>query len=251
MSSGFRVFLLILAAFGAVYAYRFRHPEISRWLKADSGTPLSAPEDHLASPVDRVLERDYSLARFVWKSPEKRPELPAEEPEAAPVVEESPAGELVETVDQDAADLAEVAEIPPQEPLPEEGPAAEEPGARDGDGAPPPSLDHRYREVEYKVEPGDNLWKIAARKLGSGSRHAEIREWNAEVFRGRSADLLVAGTVLKLRIPHSGEFLKDSPGDVDSTVEGDSAPDGPDSNVREPSRKSPRNKEKSRRLARQ
>lgn len=250
MSAGFRVFLLILAAFGAIYAYRFRHPEISRWLKADS-PPVADPLDQWISPVDRVLERDYSLARLVLTSPPPPP-LPqpeAESGDTSPGEGEVHGADFARAIAEDFNDLAPEAETMLAEAENEaENEAVEaEPSPEPLEPAIPPRLDHRFQEVEYTVEPGDNLWKIAARKLGSGARHGEIREWNADLFRDQNPDLLVTGTVLKLRFSLSEEMLKVSPGDVDSTVEGNS--DAEELRSESP-RKSDRSNARSRRITR-
>jgi nucleoid-associated protein YgaU len=49
----------------------------------------------------------------------------------------------------------------------------------------------------YTVQNGDNLWKIAASQLGSGTRCDEIAKLNAEILKSR--DSLDVG--MKLRLP--------------------------------------------------
>ena len=56
--------------------------------------------------------------------------------------------------------------------------------------------------IEYTVQPGDSLWRIAERMLGEGGRYTEIVELNREVLHGRP-DFIVAGTVLK--VPHEAD----------------------------------------------
>ena len=110
-----------------------------------------------------------------------------------------------------------------------------------GDPAPatndiaPEAAGGAYVEIVYKVEEGDNLWKIASRKLGSGVRYREIREWNAEVFEGQNTDSLQAGMVLKIRVAKSEENLKVPAPDADRPVEGRSA-HGSEGSEQRPSR---------------
>jgi len=50
---------------------------------------------------------------------------------------------------------------------------------------------------EYIVTEGDNLWRIAARQLGDGSRYTEISKVNADILEDQ--DTLVVG--MRLQIP--------------------------------------------------
>ncbi len=244
MSTGFRIFLLILVSFGAIYAYRFRSREIDHWLRGQS-PDARGPEadDGLVSPVERVLEPDVSLARLVG-SPLFRTARPAklDEPQRRLSRDlDSFAADLSEESRSEAADLAAFGEesepgageesladpaVPPPAPPPAPTPDAAETTL--------PPIDS-YTEITYKVEAGDNLWRIAAKYLGSGSRFGEIREMNPDVFRGKSTGALAEGTILKIRIPRREESLKVSETDADTTVEEKSAP-GPE----EPRRKAPR-----------
>jgi len=45
----------------------------------------------------------------------------------------------------------------------------------------------------YTVVKGDSLWKLAAKKLGSGSRYHELKELN-----GLTSDVIYAGQKLKI-----------------------------------------------------
>jgi len=50
---------------------------------------------------------------------------------------------------------------------------------------------------QYTVQPGDNLWDIAKRNLGDGSRWGEIYKMNADVI-GQNADMIHPGTSLHM-----------------------------------------------------
>lgn len=50
--------------------------------------------------------------------------------------------------------------------------------------------------AEYVIVEGDSLWKIAAEKLGDGSRYTEIVRFNSDVIKNE--DYLEVGTKLKL-----------------------------------------------------
>ena len=51
------------------------------------------------------------------------------------------------------------------------------------------------RTAVYKVAPGDSLWSIAEKYLGSGSRYGEIKELNGLMY-----DAISVGQ--KLKIPN-------------------------------------------------
>ena len=57
------------------------------------------------------------------------------------------------------------------------------------------SVSVTQRAVVYKVAPGDSLWSIAEKYLGSGSRYSEIKELNGLIY-----DAISAGQ--KLKIPN-------------------------------------------------
>jgi hypothetical protein len=254
MSTGFRIFLLTLFAFGAIYAYRFREPQLEHWLGVRPAAALPDERDGLVSPVDRVLEHDVSLARLVGE-PLPRPARPRRR-QADVHADPANAGSFAEGLPPEerlsAADLAESDEgswndstadattdvaKPPDDAEPPEPPDVE----NGGDGAGPRiALDDTrapvgYTQLSYKVESGDNLWKIATKTLGSGARFGEIREMNPEVFRGKSTDALATGTVLKILVPAQKDSLKVPREDVDTSVEGNSA-----SGSNEPRRGAPR-----------
>jgi nucleoid-associated protein YgaU len=228
MSTGFRIFILTLAAFGAIAIYRFRSPELSVWLRQapprGSG-PEAAP---LISPVDRVLGPDAALATL-WLRGKEAAEPGGDagemEPAAAPLSEQ----DILST-----ADLPVMEEEPggpeggPEQgsgeregaPLPEDGAAQQE------DPPTPPRVT-AFDEIAYEVKDGDNLWRIAARFLGSGSRFQEIRDLNKDAFKERSSDVVPVGTVLKIRVPASREGLKVPGPQADTSVEGSPAPAPP------------------------
>jgi nucleoid-associated protein YgaU len=58
---------------------------------------------------------------------------------------------------------------------------------------PPPAPEGRW----YVVQDGDNLWKIAAGQLGSGTRYEEIAKLNADLLK--SKDVLDVG--MRIRLP--------------------------------------------------
>jgi len=60
----------------------------------------------------------------------------------------------------------------------------------------PTRTDNRVEEKTYTVAKGDCLWNIAAKHLGSGSRHTEIAALNADIIK--SPNLIYPGQVLKL-----------------------------------------------------
>lgn len=51
-------------------------------------------------------------------------------------------------------------------------------------------------EVTYTVVRGDNLWKIARKYLGSGTKYTEIYELNKDILN--SADLIYIGQIIKI-----------------------------------------------------
>ncbi|HVR76696.1 MAG TPA: LysM peptidoglycan-binding domain-containing protein [Planctomycetota bacterium] len=251
MSTGFRIFLLMLFAFGAIWAHRFRSRELILWLE---GAP-PAPDAHesprsLVSPVDGLLALDVSWALLRGKdlSPPRgrrvRPPAVVEGFEEEPSFEGFPPG-----ADTGAADLSlisadpsgvEAFEVDPALVLEEEGgPAGEQVPIVDGEGAgteppehgieappvlPDPSAISGYNELTYEVEEGDSLWKIAAKTLGSGARCRDLVAWNPGAFRAGTPDVVTPGMTLKIRIPADRKALKVSEAKDDRTVEESSGP---------------------------
>ena len=62
---------------------------------------------------------------------------------------------------------------------------------------PSTDTDQSKRSRQYIVREGDNLWRIAARQLGDGSRYTEISKVNADILEDQNT--LVVG--MRLRIP--------------------------------------------------
>jgi nucleoid-associated protein YgaU len=228
MSPGFRIFILILCAFGAISIYRFRSPELSHWLRQSPSRMPDRVDEPLVSPVDRILGPEAALATLWLRgaAPPAGPAGPGVEPEPAaaplspeelmlgadlPVVEDEGPGPEEATAPAGAAAGDGAAETPP-EPRPEPEAPAEPPGVV------------AFAEVAYEVKEGDNLWRIAARFLGAGSRYQEIREQNREVFKDRGSDIVPAGTVLKIRVPAPRDGLKVPGPQVDTSVEQNPAP---------------------------
>ena len=60
----------------------------------------------------------------------------------------------------------------------------------------PTRVDNRAPEKTHTVVKGDNLWTIAAKTLGNGSRYTEIFELNQDIIK--NANLIYPGQVLKL-----------------------------------------------------
>lgn len=251
MSTGFRIFLLMLFAFGAIWAHRFRSRELSLWL--EGAPPTSDAHESprsLVSPVDGLLALDVSWALLQGKdlSPSRgrrvRPPAVVEGFEEEPSFEELPPDTEAGAADLSlsSADLAgdESVEGDPAQAWEEEGASAEpqvsvedaERGGMDPTEhsveAPPvlpdPSAISGYNELTYEVEEGDSLWKIAAKTLGSGARCRDLVEWNPGVFRAGTPDVVTPGMKLKIRVPADGKTLKVSEAQVDRTVEEGSGP---------------------------
>jgi len=62
-------------------------------------------------------------------------------------------------------------------------------------------------EANYTVQRGDNLWNIAQKNLGDGSKWTEIYKMNADTL-GSNPDLIFSGTELKL--PGVGQQIADA-----------------------------------------
>jgi nucleoid-associated protein YgaU len=60
----------------------------------------------------------------------------------------------------------------------------------------PARTDNRAQEKTHTVVPGDCLWSIAAKHLGSGSRYTEIAKLNADTVK--NPGLIYPGQVLKM-----------------------------------------------------
>ena len=78
--------------------------------------------------------------------------------------------------------------------------------------------------VEYTVQRGDSLWRIADRMLGDGARYVEIVDLNRDLLHGQP-DFIVSGTVLKVPVDASepdrdgsAEEVVVEPGDTLSAI---------------------------------
>ena len=262
MSTGFRIFLLSLALFGAVWIYRFRSPEIEDWLRQsplplpqDTGEPLisqvnripelnepltrlslqgQAPASRVDQPPRLSEDRDRSLGLPPWPSSSSShlsdeetlvsADLPLfqteDEPEGAVLedpLEAGPPGRLIggspgRSVGGSAGieKETEPALAPPAQRGPE-GTGVVDGGTRAVDRGLAARPDKRkgeapsgeFDEILYTVQDGDSLWKIAQTLLGQGTRYPEIRELNRSALGEKNLDRLLAGTLLKVRIPAS------------------------------------------------
>jgi hypothetical protein len=270
MSLPFRIFLLILFGFGAIWLYRFRAPEIQDWLRpgraprdlAAAGSARPRAGEALISPVDGVLAADGRLRlRILGKEPAPRGErgsaaaseagaLALSEEEMAlaadlPLLDgvpdvESPDAGLQPHPDSEPPAASRQPPVAPSVPQPPDDgtdgdslTAGESPAPSPqppAEPAPDPRSIIAFDEIAYRVEAGDNLWRIAERFLGSGKRFAEIRDWNRDLFRRVNPEAVPVGAILKVRVPAgsgAGTELKPGPAPVDKPVERDPAPRKP------------------------
>lgn len=270
MSTGFRAFLFLLVTFGAFWAYRLRSADVRQWLLGGSyGLEARELEGDMASPLDRILDADVSLAWLRGRDPvaSRRHAPPSTDPGPEPTPEDGSADPAQEL--EDAADLAVVEELtePGARPAPEstappasgdgpsgdpdtsgsgvegsgvEGPA---PGIAQTEGGAPPGI-QGFHEVIHVVQPGESLWKVAEARLGGGRRYREIIDWNPELFHGSEPDVVAAGTRLKLRLPGEDpgrgahedparNSLKDPADSIDRSVrDGSGQGDAPPDSIR-------------------
>jgi nucleoid-associated protein YgaU len=250
MSTGFRIFLLMLFAFGAIWAHRFRSRELSLWLEG-APPPRDAQESQrsLVSPVDGLLALDVSWALLRGKdlAPPRgrgvRPLVVAEALEEEPSFEGLPPGAEAGAADLslttldpggDEASEGDPASLPQEVPQEEAGPIEQQMAEEDGGGGavaleensreppavpPDPSAISGYNELTYVVEEGDSLWKIAAKMLGSGARCRDLVKWNPGAFGAGTPDVVTPGMALKIRVPSQEKNLKVSEAKDDRTVE--------------------------------
>ena len=205
MSTPFRVFLLILAAAGVLWAYRARSTDIRHWLR--TGPPVIVEKGgDLMSPVNRLVDPDATCAK-VWLQGKDAPRQRAQDPEPSepdPIYEPTPEDELL------AADMPAVDGFAGEGAAATEEAGAGNPPPGPGDGAPgivvnepapapePPALE-AYEEITHVLESGESLWSVAARYLGSGVRYKEIQELNRDAIPD-GGDVIPAGTRLRIRI---------------------------------------------------
>ena len=229
MSTGFRLLLLILLGFGAVWIYRFRAPELNLLLTPTRpvlGDPGGAPP----TPGDRARGRLEPPTRTGWEhvsssnwdpeswAPERLEagETPWREtlnqverseyeriehdPDlVSGAFEESSGGMIRMTYEEDVL-----------------APDSEEVTDKGGEGS-RPDVKPGTVEVEYVVQDGDNLWTVAVRFLGKGHRNDEIIRLNS-----LASETLVPGMRLKLHVPENRapkESLKSTPPADDKSVE--------------------------------
>ena len=224
MSTPFRVFLLILAAAGVLWAYRARSTDIRHWLRNEPVASARRGND-LISPVNRLVDPDATRAS-VWlqgrdpgrhRTPEPEPSRPD------PVYEPTPEDELL-AADMPAVDgfAAENAGAPAGDDgaaPPAPGPAEEVPAVVESEPAPEPRPElEAYEEVTHVLQSGESLWSVAARYLGSGIRYREIQELNRDAIPD-GGDVVPAGTPLRIRISAREKGLKPGRRENDTSVE--------------------------------
>ena len=222
MSTPFRVFLLILASAGVLWAYRARSTDIRHWLRTEPPVAARKASD-LISPVNRLVDPDATRAS-VWlqgrdAGRHRAPELEPSGPD--PIYEPTPEDELLAAdmpaVDGFAAEDTGGAEGDGGVPSP---PAGEEaPGVVENAPAPEPRPElEAYEEITHVLESGESLWSVAAQYLGSGMRYKEIQELNRDVIP-QGGDVVPAGTMLRIRISSREKGLKPGPRENDTSVE--------------------------------
>jgi nucleoid-associated protein YgaU len=168
ISSGFKVFLLIVLFSGALWAYRFRARDLRAWL--EFGEPPALPGEELPglrSPVDRVLDPRQDarfLAALRYQAPRPPvPEEPVEElvlADLPPRFPEEPVRDI-----QPPAPAVQAAENPAaveeeKEPILIHLPPAEKKAASDQKGGSRPTSSASEKEREKK-EGGGKAEKAA------------------------------------------------------------------------------------------
>ncbi|MCZ6793527.1 MAG: LysM peptidoglycan-binding domain-containing protein [Planctomycetota bacterium] len=202
MSTGFRLFLLLILLFGAVWIHRHRARDIEYWL--GSAVELRrglAPRDESVGAVDRLLYPEVTLVLMGPEISSRPPRAPSRRSPWYPdLVAADPPDRAVEFPD-DPAEMPEEAHYEP--PAAGRGDDGGDAG-RDISGEPPRPPAEEIHEVPppvttrlYTVKPGDNLSKISRRQLGKEQRYREILRLNDDVLHG-SVDIFPG---MKLRIP--------------------------------------------------
>ncbi len=225
MSTGFRLFLLILLVFGAVWISNYREDDIAYLVGAPKGV-----ESILQSIVSRVESQGNSVdtvsgpqLRVVLTSPpeiQTRP-VKVEEPPSHPFgrtlwaanppadeadwddeledgeyYEDDGSFDAVYAEDEYAEDpLRENATDSDSQADGEPSEAPHEPEIAEPSTKPEAEASPAPVPLLYTVEPDDNLWKIARNLLGKGSRYKEILKLNDL----RAGSVLLPGK--KLTIP--------------------------------------------------
>lgn len=227
MSVAFRVFLLIVFGFGAIWVYRFRSQDVSEWLRPLP--PLAGQNDlrdPLTSPVDELVGPELELARVrIAGRPAAREAGVAPDgvfPEGGFQTEGGERGALMSAEEEshvadlpleedgdhgaDGADLVALDELDPSGAAPADVPPGRSPRPGEG-GSPvpapvvPPRGPIAYEEFVHEVKEGESLWKISEALLGSGLRHGEIGELNKDLLAGRDPARIPVGTKLRIRRP--------------------------------------------------
>ena len=208
MSIGFRIFLLTLLGFGAVWMYRFRGPELE-FLLDSSGLipprPTYAQRDRARGRLQPPAKVGFeNLGTQDWQGVERW--APERDPDLALTASEVAVDGVIPLVVTD-----------PPDSLPRGG---QGPGSRDeeaGEAVRVVDLPTETIEILYAVADGDNLWKVAKKFLGRGTRYEEIM-----ILNSLTDAKLVPGTQLRLRVPSDGrrkESLKSPPPLDDNSVE--------------------------------
>ncbi len=148
-----------------------------------------AEEGNRVRNVRRIYEANKDILKSVdavgagqkLVIPPALPPLPPQPPKPEDVLSQA----LFEKVD--AMGKPPVVKAPPKAPTLTPAPAATAPRT------PAPAVEGRW----YVVQDGDNLWRIAATQLGSGTRYEEIAKLNADLLK--SKDTLDVG--MRIRLP--------------------------------------------------
>ncbi len=225
MSTGFRVFLLLVLAAASVWVYRWRSDELERFFLFPQGysatqefaNPASSSASmRIAPPRFDASRREASVAELVetfgpppnWDregtfqlDPERIAGRLAEggEGEAIPNSERAPWDAFEDDPDLSLQPFEE--EPIDLEPLPSE------------------------EEIIYTVRDGERLWTIAERLLGHGSRFPQILALNPGVIDDPKT--VVPGTKLRIRVPlekKTRDEVQPEPDPSDRAVEGGSQP---------------------------
>lgn len=223
MSTGFRLFLLILASFLALWAYRVHREDIELLLATKPLVIKQEGTDFSRSPLEGTIDLDTEEAWIVMQGVE--PLVPRQEDsgglpfqlgtsaiadEVLPV-ESLPEEEAVPGAGEDGTMDVDEGWETSEESLPDDEHGTLEPTASD---APEESVEAEERDEAqeqkdeqgearetrwrvYTVEEGDSPWKLAARFLKSGLRYREILAANTDVLG--SSEMLQPG--MELRIP--------------------------------------------------
>jgi nucleoid-associated protein YgaU len=256
MSVAFRIFLLILFGFGAIWVYRFRSTDLAEWLRPLP--PLvghEGPRDPLTSPVDEVIGPELELARVRLEGPVAFPAGDVARERGSEDSPEEPSPRLSPEEESLAADLPLDEDLGEGDGAPDGAPTEggggseavgldpgadrlmgdsreplDPPARPEGSGASPVA----YEEFFHEVREGESLWKISEALLGSGLRYREIAELNEKLMSGVDPAQIPVGTKLRIRRSVEGtagrgeprqEGLKKPPSRTDTSVERNSVPD--------------------------